>query len=124
MGQEKKKYTGVLDGYFATGTEGTLWTVDTRNRNYGLYGEVFIEPGDYLTVYGNDGSVIFQGEIQPDYKTGRRNYPGSKKYGQQCALGFWIHWIQKGWQPDDWAKLFIAHWFKKKKRLRAELIKK
>lgn len=27
--------------------------------------------------------------------------------GQQAALGCWIHWVQKGWDADAWAELFM-----------------
>ena len=88
---------------------------------------VFIDPGDNLTVYGDDCSVIFKGRISPDYQTGWREYPKKPGHGQQYALGFWIYWVQKGWRPDDWARLFIRHWVKRwenSKQLKAELIKK
>ncbi len=124
-----KKYTGVLDGYFETGSEGTYWVLDTQDPKADFYGLVFIEPGDHLKVFNEDGSVAFEGEIIADRKTGWMQYPlnPDPKMGQQCALGFWIHWIQQGWQPDDWAKLFIWHWFEQGKGVpqrRAELIKK
>ncbi len=118
---------GTLDGFFETGCEGVMWVLATANKRIGYDGLLFIEPGDHLTVYNLDGSVAFRGKIRVDYKTGWREYPLNPEHGQQCALGFWIHWIQRGWEPDEWAKLFIKHWFKKWKNckpLRAELIQK
>jgi len=122
-----KKFSGVLDGHFETGTEGVMWVLDTRDKSKGYCGLIFIDPGDRLTIYDADNSIVFNGKIRPDYKTGWREYPKNPGYGQQCALGLWIHWIQKGWDSDEWAKLFVKHWFKRwknAKQLRAELIKK
>ena len=117
-----KKFTGLLDGFFETGSEGTHWVLDIGKKD-----PIFIKPGDHLKVFNEDGSVAFEGKIIPDYKTGYMKYPRNPKYGQQAVLGgWWVHWIQKGWQPDDWAKLFIKHWFKEwrgAKQLHAELTK-
>ena len=122
-----KKFSGLLDGFFETGSEGTHWVLNTgagvQAKDYGL---IFIKPGDHLKVFNEDGSVAFDGKIVPDYKTGWREYPGNPGHGQQGVFEccWWIHWIQKGWRPDDWAKLFIKHWFKEwrgAKQLRAEL---
>ncbi len=126
-----KKYTGVLDGWFETGSEGTYWVLDTQNPKADFYGLIFIEPGDHLKVFNEDGSVAFEGEIIPDFKTGWKQYPGNPdpKMGQQAVFScdWYVHWIQKGWKPDDWAKLFIWHFFEQGRGVpqhRAELIKK
>lgn len=124
------RYVGVLDGWFETGSEGVCWILDTGKKD-----PIFIEPGDHLKVFAKDGALLFGGEIVPDYSTGWRRFPKNKEYGQQSALGYWIHWIQRGWKPDEWASLFLKHkdWahthaqareWKKCKKLRAELIKK
>jgi hypothetical protein len=63
--------------------------------------------GDHLTVYHDNGTVAFQGEIETDRQVGWREYPKNPGRGQPCALGFWVHWTQRGWQPDDWAELFM-----------------
>ena len=123
-----KKYTGWADGFAEMGSEGVHWALDTgkgvKAKDFGL---IFIEPGDHLKIFGEDGSVVFDGEIVPDYNVGWRRFPKNRKYGQQQALGSWVHWIQKDWKPNDWAALFIGHALKKpirRRRLRAELIKK
>lgn len=112
----------MLDGFFETGSEGTHWVLDT-----GAADPVFIRAGDRLKVFGYDGKVVFNGKIVCDTKTGWTEYPQNPGYGQQLALNFWVHWIQKGWKPDAWARLFIRHWLEEgrgKPQLRAELIQK
>ncbi len=113
-----KTYKGVLDWYFATGTEGLVWILQEYGKT-GLDGMVFLKPGDNLKVFREDGSIIFEGEIILDITTGLQASPYNPEYKQQAALGFWIHWIQQGWSPDDWARLFIPE--EGKPHLRAEL---
>ncbi|MFA5133633.1 MAG: hypothetical protein WC459_02410 [Patescibacteria group bacterium] len=116
------KLTGVVIGFYETGTEGVYWSllIDGKRGYEALQG---IAAGDFLTIYNEDNSIAFQGKIEPDCKIGYQPYPGNPKFGQPCALGFWIRWTQKGWQPDDWAALFLREEFGKKS-LRAELEKK
>jgi hypothetical protein len=63
--------------------------------------------GDHLKILDQLGRTLWKGTIRCDKKTGWRAYPKNPEYGQQCALGYWIHWVQKGFAPDDWAKFFI-----------------
>lgn len=98
--------TGVLEDFFETGTEGVIWSVyDDDNRGYdGLH---TIEEGDQLTICDQLGHRIWSGIIRCDRKTGWKRYPLNPQYGQPCALGHWVHWTQKGFKPDVWAKFFI-----------------
>ena len=97
---------GVLEDFFETGSEGVHWAVcDDDDESYsGLH---FIEEGDHLTIFGPAESVLWEGVIVCDRKSGFEKYPRNPKYGQPQALGHWIHWTQKGFKPDDWARFFI-----------------
>lgn len=102
----KVEYHGVLEGYWETGTEGVQWVLlEDGYSGYEAFRE--IEAGDHLTVYDDHDVVLFADTIKQDRKTGWRPYPLNPSCGQQCALGFWIHWIQQGWDPDAWAYLFL-----------------
>lgn len=105
MASTKKELKGVLEGWSETGTEGMVWSFHEDGKA-GYNGLNILDAGDYLVVYDKDNKVVFQGKINPDYKIGRKRRPGTN-YWQPVALGMWVHWIQKGWQPDDWAKLFF-----------------
>ena len=102
-----KKHDGFLDFHGDNQNHGIVWIL----KEDGKRGYQTIDHGDHLVIYNDNKSVLFSDIIKPDYQTGR-----SQKHGQQEALGWWVHWIQKGWQPDDWAMLFTRH-------LRAMLIK-
>ena len=118
------KYTGVIGQFFETGCEGLMW-VFMKDGVKGYDALVFIEAGDQLKVFAEDRSVLFEGVINPDYKIGWMEYPRNPGYGQPQALGFWIHWTQNGWEPDEWAKLFLHDCLKKgNKSLRAELVRR
>lgn len=122
----RAKFFGVLEGFFETGSEGIMWCL-IEDGKQGYEGVHFIEEGDRLIVYGENNKVLFDGDIDCDYQIGWTEYPKNPGYGQPCALGYWIHWTQRGWQPDKWAKLFMYPHLQEnggKATLRAELTKK
>jgi len=92
--------TGKLYGWFETGTEGVIWTVyedgpPSYERMHVL------ENGDRLRIWEIfSGRQVFNGIIRFDTKI------GSQALGQ-VALGLWVHGIQEGYDPDDWARLFF-----------------
>ncbi len=116
-----KHYKGILFGWFETGTEGTVWTLQ-ENGEKDYDGLQTIEEGDFLRIYNGKGKVIFSNFITADLKAGWKEYPKNPGHGQPCALNRWVHWTQKGWKPDNWAMLFLKEDFGEKP-LRAELIK-
>lgn len=98
---------GELYDFFMTGTEGVIWSVQEPGR--GFEGLHEIKAGDALTVYSEDGSVRWSGVIDPDHETGWTRYPENPDNGQQISCGRWVHWIQRGFTPDDWGALFFRH---------------
>jgi hypothetical protein len=119
-GTQPSRVEGELIDFFETGTEGVIWMVEDDER-YGHGALQNICEGDHLTILNKVGGVIWRGVIHCDKKIGWRRYPSNPKYGQQCALGHWVHWIQKEFQPDDWARFFIRP---DHDRLRAILVRK
>jgi len=104
------KLRGIVDFHFETGSEGLLWIfVETSNEEARQREPLVleIEKGDHLKIFSQDGSVVFDGKIDPDHKAGYTPYSANAEHGQPSALGFWIHWTQKSWKPDEWAKLFL-----------------
>lgn len=99
------EYRGLLTGYFETGLEGVMWALqrDGMDADEGL---VLLKEGDSLEIYSPEGEIVFSGIIEPDKTTGRIRRPFSN-ITQQNALGYWIHWTQKGFEPDDWASYFM-----------------
>lgn len=114
-----KTYEGLLSYHFETGSEGIMWILETEDKSLELFGDIFIRKDDHLKVFNEKNEVVFDGKILLDTKTGWKEYPLNPGHGQQCALGLWVHWIQQGWQPDDWARLFVKK--KGEPQLRAEL---
>jgi hypothetical protein len=122
-----KTYLGILAPSFETGDEGTCWILSEDGKS-GYDAEVNLDNGDHLKIFNSDGTVAFDGVIDQDHEAGWTEYPRNSGHGQPSALGIWILWTQKGWNPDDWAALFFNYDIKNQKRsegyLRAELTKK
>ena len=107
-GKSKKELKGVIFGWFETGQEGYVWAFKENDKK-GWDGFNILEAGDYLKIFSKGGLMIFSGTIEPDRKIGRKTIPNSlSKRRQPAALGCWIHWTQKGFLPDDWAKFFFS----------------
>lgn len=116
------KINGVLCPFFET----VVWSVMVIENGKQVYDDLYeITEGDYLAIYGENNEILFDEEIICDFQAGWTAYPDNPfGQGQPSALGYWIHWTQHGWQPDDWAALFF-HQYKigsNGKPLRAELI--
>jgi hypothetical protein len=117
---DRKIFKGRLFDWFETGLEGLVWALEEDGKD-GYDGLHVIEEGDKLTILGPRRRVLWKGIIVCDRKTGRIPHPLIPSYKQQAACGFWIHWIQRGFKPETWAKFFIRP---EDDRLRAVLTKK
>jgi hypothetical protein len=100
------RFEGELTDFFETGTEGVIWTLED-DVHYGYEALQTICEGDHLTILDQVGAIVWRGIICCDKKVGSRPYPMNPEYSQQCALGHWVHWIQRGFKPDTWAEFFI-----------------
>jgi O-acetyl-ADP-ribose deacetylase (regulator of RNase III) len=100
-------WTGILDAFFETGTEGVLWSLEEVPFK-GYEGLQVLKDGDELTVHRADGSIRWQGTVDLEYETGWERYPLNPEYGQQCVFGMWVHGNQRGMDPEDWAALFFG----------------
>lgn len=116
------KLKGKLYGWFETGCEGIWWSFTEDNKK-GYDGLHPLEQGDYIKVFDQNNNIVFDGFIDRDHKIGWKEYPLNPSNGQPFALGYWIHWTQKGWQPDDWARLFMPSGNLGEFGLRAEYFK-
>ena len=98
---------GELEAFFETGTEGVYWAmIDPALPGYdGLWS---LEAGDRLRVIDTDDTVLWDGVIQLEYKRNWEPYPRNPEYGQQAVLGYWVHGLQEGVDPDQWAGMFFA----------------
>lgn len=122
-----KRYLGRLEPFSETGTEGMCWML-FEDGKFSYDALVNIDNGDYLKIYYPEGAVAFRGIVDQDHQVGWTEFPQNPGHGKPSALGCWIHWTQRGWDPDAWASLFFNYDLKAKKRfdgyLRAELTKK
>lgn len=87
-----------------TGTEGGYWAFqDDRGVRKGpsprwsYDGQFILHNGDHVKVYGEDGQVVFDGDI--DLR--------EHELFSEDAGGYWIHADQIGVERDWWANLFF-----------------
>lgn len=113
---------GVCLLFSETGTEGGCWAIQkdgfvTEDGHWKYEGLEYLQEGDDFTVYGDDGSVLFHGIIHKDSKTGaiprqvirKGKLVNDHTWKQQVVGGFWVHWIQKGIDPEAWGELFNGY---------------
>jgi hypothetical protein len=97
---------GVLDAFFETGTEGVLWSI-FDNDLQGYEALNILKDGDYLFVEDGKGEIEWEGIVSLDWDIRYRPYPTNPEYGQQEVLGYWVHGLQRGIDPERWAKWFF-----------------
>lgn len=102
----RSRVEGELIDFAETGTEGAIWMIHDRDR-WGYEALTPISEGDQLTITDQLGKRLWRGTIRCDRTTGMVRYSFNPEFRQQAAMGYWIHWIQAGFKPDDWAKFFI-----------------
>jgi len=116
-----KEMKGVCFLFTETGTEGGWWAMQedgfVNEDGYWSYnGLRCLKNGDDFTVYAEDGSVLWHGIIQQDTKTGAIPHRVIRKgkvvidnsWKQQVVSGFWVHWVQKGMDPEAWGDMFFG----------------
>ena len=116
-----KEMKGVCLLFSETGTEGGWWAMQedgyVAEDGHWLYeGLQYLEEGDDFTVFADDGSVLWHGIIRQDDKTGAIPHRVIRKgkvvidnsWKQQVVGGMWVHWIQKGMDPEAWSELFAG----------------
>lgn len=96
---------GLLEDWFETGLEGTVWVIQ-KNGEPGFNGLQIIEGGDHLKITSPNGDIVFDGVIEPDTTVG----DDGKRIGrnQPTSCGRWIHWYQRGFDPDTWGNFFFS----------------
>lgn len=118
LNKPKKELKGKIGSLLEQGFEGLREWIFVEDGKKGWESLNLLQAGDYLIIYNKNNSIAFEGKIQPDSKTGRKRVHGTNdRYIP--ALNIAVRWVQKGWKPDDWAKMFSD-----KSDLRAVLRKK
>lgn len=110
-----KTIKGKAYGYFETGTEGTIWSLqqDMPLSKEGFMSHeafIYLKPRDLITLSIKD-RVIFSGYVEYAYSWSlpanmahyyKKYYEGSK-HGQICLGGFWVHSLP--------LNVDLAHWY-------------
>lgn len=97
---------GKLSAWFETGLEGVVWVVNEDGKD-GYEGLHVLHEGDHLTILNRQDGIIWAGKIVCDQERGKIPRPTNPDFLQQAALGCWIHWVQQGFEPDEWAAFFL-----------------
>ncbi len=91
-----KVYVGVLDAHVKDTGAGFIWILREYGKN-DRTGQIKLNEGDHLVIYGKGGEVIFDETITPDRDFHQNDDCGNIR----------VHWTQKGWKPEIWASFFI-----------------
>ena len=116
-----KEIKGICFLFGETGTEGGWWALqedgfETEDGHWTYEVLRYLEEGDDFTAYADDGSVLFRGVIHQDDKTGaiphrvirKGRVVIDRRWKQQVVGCMWVHWIQKGMDPELWGDLFMG----------------
>lgn len=116
-----REMKGVCFLHSETGTEGGWWAMQedgyiSDDGHWRYEGMQYLEEGDDFTVFADNGSVLWHGIIHQGSETcavPHRVIRNGKvvtdhSWKQQVVGGLWVHWIQKGMDPETWGELFVG----------------
>jgi hypothetical protein len=106
-GEERVRVVGTLDPYSETGTEGIVWSL-TASGVPGYDALNCLKRGDGLLVYNPDGTALWSGDIDLEYKRCYQAFPMNPEHGQQAVNGMWVNGLQSDVDPQAWAGWFHA----------------
>jgi hypothetical protein len=96
---------GELEAFWETGTEGVVWSV-IKDGFEGYDALYCLGNGDFLRIYDEAGSVIFEDEIKLEWKRNYQPYPLNPSLGQQAVNGYWVRGLQHNVVPEVWSTWF------------------
>lgn len=100
-----RRFEGELTDFRPNSAKGSVWMLrDDRGEGDEALQEIC--EGDHLTIFDAFGRTSWKGVIRCNRKVGSRSSPHNPADGRLAALGFWVDWIQAGFEPDEWAKFF------------------
>ncbi|MDO8272035.1 MAG: hypothetical protein Q7U82_08955 [Gammaproteobacteria bacterium] len=99
-------YYGVLAHFFETGCEGSYWVLEQYDKS-GYDELVFLENGDQLTIYDDNGKEVYVGIIKEDRATNLQKRPLTTIMQPVCN-GHWVHWLQSGVDSELWGEWFCS----------------
>ena len=96
---------GRVGAFWETGTEGVEW-IFYDSHDKGRDSMHSLDEGDYLRVYGRDDKLYWKGKINYDLETNKEK-AGDFLIEQQVVKNYYVHWLQKGVNPNFWADMFF-----------------
>ena len=101
--------SGILTSFGNTDPQRMLWLF-LEDDMEDLAKAHLLNHGDWLIVFDEDDNILFRDYIDCDFRD-----------GDIKSLGLQVNWIQRGWNADDWGRLFMTG---KNPPYRAELQKR
>jgi hypothetical protein len=97
---------GTLEAWAPDGNEPVLWAIHEAARP-GPEGVHPLLNGDLLVVYDDTGTPVWVGSVELGFETGFQPDPLESGRMRQVAGGRWVHGLQKGEDPELWARMFF-----------------
>lgn len=110
MEKREKVIKGQIEGYWEQGWEGRIEYVFVAEEGSSIREPIILSKGHYLTIYSQEGKIIWEGEIELVGKSWWESFKESK-------LNVWSESKQKGVGYEEW-----IGWFWQKPPLKAELV--
>lgn len=99
---------GTLEAWTPDVDEPLLWTIHEAGRP-GPEGVHPLLSGDLLVVLNAQGTPIWVGTVEFDFEAGLQRDPLDPSSMRQTVAGYWVHGVQKGEDPEFWARMFFEH---------------